>query len=654
MTQMAQMDSPGAPQRTSKSGLLFWIIPFLLFLGVLLAYLPVLENGFVNWDDPEAIQDNLFIRSFRFSCLKWMFTAFHTGNWIPLTWLSFALDYRLGGLNPKVYHLDNVLLHGLNTVLVFFLCFKVLNLAWQKADPTVQSLSKGQSVTASLLAALLFGLHPLHVESVAWATERKDVLCAFFFLASLLAYLNSKRNGCLLFFVLALLAKPMAITLPLVLLILDYWPLGRLSAGAKEALREKIPFFFLSLLSAVVTVMAQGSANAFSSQASFSLVFRIMNALHSLFFYIWKMLVPGNLLPFYPLLAASGTFSWVNLASALFVAGISWACYHFRRTQPYLAAAWGYYVLTLVPVLGVLQVGGQSAADRYTYLPCLGLSLLFGAWAAVSLGKNKVGSILFCALVAAGLGFRTWQQIGLWKDSITLWENTEAAYPGVSQVIHSNLANAYKAAGRLDDAIAQYDQAIAIGPPHAYPHDGKGTALFDKGLPEEAVQEFEAAIELDPRYASARRNLWFADEKLGRHKEAFDQIQKAVEIDPNFAEGWNSLGISYGEQGNFGESEKAFGKALALDPGNSKYLVNLATTYQRAGEYDQAIAWYQRGLALDPSNPLYYLNLGNTYLLKGLYDPAIRNLEEAAKLEPQNAEIRQKLASAYHQAGRKK
>jgi hypothetical protein len=512
-----------------------------LFLAVFLSYLPVFHNGFVNWDDPEAIKENPLIRDFGLSSLQGMFSTFHTGNWIPLDWLSLALDYQIGGLNPVVYHLNNLLLHGFNTVLFFFLAYRILGLAWKNHDPAVQGLSKGRSLAAASLAALLFGLHPIHVESVAWATERKDVLCGFFYLLSLGAYLRwagaaegrrAKAALCLAFFVLAVMAKPMAVTLPAAMLVLDVWPLGRLPAAWRTALLEKIPFFLAALVFSALAVAAQAQWGALSPQGNLGLPFRAMNAFHSLAFYLGKMILPVHLLPYYPLVPGSGAFSLRNLGAALVVALVSWVCFSARRTRPYWGAAWLFYLAALAPVLGVLQVGDQAAADRYTYLPSLGPCLLLGTWAVLSLRKNIFLVFLVCLMAAGGLGTLTWRQTGLWKDSVTLWESAAKAHPDDSQIIHSNLANAYRAAGRPDDAVAEYDRAIAIGPPKAFPHDGKGVALLDKGLAEEAIREFQAAVALDPQDLPAHRHLFLLYQKLGRNQEAEEEFQEAARLAP--------------------------------------------------------------------------------------------------------------------------
>jgi tetratricopeptide (TPR) repeat protein len=357
-----------------------------------------------------------------------------------------------------------------------------------------------------------------------------------------------KAALCLALYVLAVMAKPMAVTFPAAMLVLDYWPLGRLPSSWRTTLKEKIPFFLAALAFSALAVATQTQWGALSSQESFGLPFMAMNAFHSLAFYLWKMLLPVHLLPFYPLVPGAGAFSPGNLGAVLSVLLVSWACFSSRHTRPYCAAAWLYYLATLAPVLGVLQFGSQAAADRYTYLPSLGPFLLLGTWAALSYRKNTPLAFLFCLLLAGGLGALTWRQTGLWRDSVTLWEKVAKAYPGVSQTVHSNLANAYRAAGRPDDAVSEYDKAIAIGPPRAYPHDGKGVALLDKGLTEEAVHEFQEAVALDSQDLSAHRHLWLIYQKLGRRQEALEEFQEAARLVPGFAGAGDNPGTGDGAQ----------------------------------------------------------------------------------------------------------
>lgn len=647
-----------------------WIIALLIAFVTCLFYLPTINNEFVNWDDSLAIIENPMIRSFSFSSIHEMATSFLTGNWIPLTWLSFALDYSIGKLNPAIYHGHNLLLHLTNTVLVFFLSLNILKLVSQKDTLLGKKLfsfseekykewkSVEPATIASAITALLFGLHPIHVESVAWATERKDLLfCAFFF-GSLLIYLNNVNSknpkkwkwiACLVFFALSLLSKPMGVTLPLILFLLDVWPLKRFQKeGFLKLFYEKIPFFILSILFSIIALFAQSHAGAVQDIDVVPLSFRIMNAFHSLVFYIWKMIIPINLVPFYPLLHGSILTIQYFLACCL-VFFVSLTCYYYREKKTYLWVSWLFYVITLLPVIGLLQVGAQAAADRYTYLPSLSILLLFSTSFVIFLSHHRkvlLSSSLFLIFI---LGWATIEQIELWKNSITLWEKTKSLYPNQSIIIHANMGNAYRQFGHLDKALEEYNQALALYP-HPLIYEGRGNVLLDKGHVDEAIQDFQYAIGMQPNEASFYRNLWFAYDKKGAHDLALVEIQEAIRQKPLFHEAYNSFGITLGKKGDFAKSLAAFHKALEIEEGNDTYLINLATTYQRSGQLDEAIAWYKKGLQYS-KNPICFINLAHTYLLKGMIPEMIQTLEAGARMHPTNKEIFYKLGLAYEKIG---
>ena len=639
----------------------FWLSALFLAVVTGLFYLPLWNNNFVTWDDPLAITDNVYIRSLNGPSIHWMFTTFHTGNWIPLTWLSLALDYQVGRLDPRVFHFTNLLIHVANTILVLGLCRRILSAARYGLNPEQRSKKMEMDNRAAFLAALIFAIHPIHVESVAWATERKDVLYAFFYLAALWLYLGYARDiqkngarlwGCWVLFVFSLMSKPMAVTLPMILLILDFWPLRRFSRDWKKTLVEKIPFFLAAVGFGALTIVSQSSAHAFSTMSGLSLQFRVMNAFRSLVFYPWKMLVPLHLVPLYPVPRDGNDLYYTENNIAMFlVLAFSVAVYIYRAKKPYLMTAWLCFVVMLAPVLGVLQVGSQAAADRYTYLPCLAFFLPLSVGMVSFVGDRKWVQLILISVVTVGLGWMTVNQQALWRDSISLWESVVTAYPDVSQIAHTNLANAYKQARRPDDALREYDRAMAIPPPQAFTHDGRGTALLDKGLVDDAIKEFKTAVELDPHYASPHRNLWFAYRQKGMREEALVEIQKAVEIDPNFTDAFSDLGISWGEIGHFNESEEAFQKALALDPYNLQYLVNLATTYQREGRYGEAIDWYKKGISANSRDVNCWFDLGNTYLLAGQFPEAVAAFQTASNLAPGQPAIERKLAEARSKMG---
>jgi tetratricopeptide (TPR) repeat protein len=569
-------------------------------------YLPALRCGFVSWDDPEVVLENLHIRRLDLASLRWMLGTFHTGNWIPLTWLSHALVVRFFGLDPRAHHLVNVLLHALDTALVFGV---VLLLLQRAREQGAAALDARRGALAAALTALLFGLHPLHVESVAWVSERKDVLYAFFFLLAVGKYLKAAADGprrrerlwlTALLFLLALLAKPMAVTLPLVLLILDYWPLGRFPGDARRAWLEKLPLLAIMGCSALLTLVAQSSHGAVVAVEAIPFDFRVLNAFHSLVFYAWKLVLPTALLPLYPISdAARRAWSLANLASAAAVLFVSACCLAYGvGRRAYLSAAWLYYLVTLAPVLGIVQVGEQAAADRYSYLPSLGPLALVAA----GLAATRPGLGLATALLAALAGLSV-RQIGTWRDSVTLWERVVAAYPDVSAIAHTNMANAYKSAQRPGDALREYRRALAAGPPHAFIYDGLGTALLDLGQADDAIAAFGRAIAMDSSYAKAYRNLWFAYTDKGDASAATAAIEKAVSIDPEFADAWSNLGISRARAGRLGEAEAAFRRAIALDPQNAGFATNLGVALLDMGRAPEAREALRRALTLGGQPP---------------------------------------------------
>jgi protein O-mannosyl-transferase len=555
-----------------------------------LFYLPSLYYPFVNWDDPKTIANNLHIRSLDFNSIKWLFSNFCLGFWAPLTLLSQAVDYRLGGLNPFQYHLTNLALHAINTLLVFFLARKLLPLVWK--DPDQGGEPAFTTISGAFLAALMFGLHPIHVEPVVWVTGRKDLLCGFFYLLSLLAYLGYAASPTskswrlyltLLLFLFALMSKPMAITLPLVLLILDGWPLGRLSRECSKAILEKIPFFVVALIFGYLAIKAESSVEAMPDLEIYPWDLRMMNAFHSLVFYLVKIVWPQNLAALYPMTGIK-TYSISTIGSAVAVIIISAACFIYRRKFPYLAAAWFLYLVFLSPVLGIFQVGGHAAADRYMYLTALCPFLVVSAAVARFLSDKRLvlASLAFALAVTLAVG--TIQQAKTWGNSVTLWENVIRINPGESSIAFTNLGDAYHNAGRLEEALAAFNRAIAINPSHVNSQNGRATVFFKQGRLEEATAGFMTAIRIDPKYAIAHYNLGFALGQMGRTAEAMKEVQEALRLDPHYAQAYNNLGVLYGSQGRFEEAVEAFQKAAFFDPGNPVYGKNLEAIRQGAAK----------------------------------------------------------------------
>jgi protein O-mannosyl-transferase len=613
----------------------FWTVALLPAVLAFLFYLPVLKNDFVNWDDPENILQNPHLRSLGWDSIRWMFTHFYAANWIPLTWISLALDFRMGGLDPAFYHLHNLLLHCCNTTLVFFISLKVLD---PKAGGWDAGIDRDSwKIPAAFLTALLFGLHPIHVESVAWATERKDVLYSLFYLSSLWIYLTYCAGAgwmpwkyllCLGLFLLSLLAKPMAVTLPLVLLLLDFWPLDRYSSGFRRALLEKIPFLAVAFGAGWLTLLAHAQEGPVPSTALLPLGYRVMNALHSPVFYLGKMVFPAGLGALYPIVLLK-TYSLPYLVSAAAVVAATGACLACRRSRPYWMAAWFYYLLTLAPTLGIEYAGGYAAADRFTYLPCLGPFLLVGSLSARFFCKRRLFFSLLAALLAVLMGAGTIRQLATWKDSTALWKNAAVVdSPYVINLVDEHLADAYRAQGRWDEALEALNAAIALDPQNAGLREKKGVVLLEKGLLPPAAAEFGLESVLDPSNAMAHRYLYLVNQKMGRHAEALAEAEDAARLDPSDPEVFNSLGAAYFSTSQYGKAAEAFERAHAMDPGNLQCLMNLAAAYNLNGRTSKTLEALRAAAALQPRNPEIYRQLGQVYRKAGKKEMAGEAFEE--------------------------
>ena len=540
-----------------------------------LAYLPALRNDFVSIDDYLYITQNPRIEQLDLKFLKWAFTSFHAANWHPLTWISHALDYAVWGLNPMGHHLSGILLHGINTFLVAILITNLLEYAGRNISP-VENEGNLSPVTAGAVAGLLFGLHPLHVESAAWASERKDVLYACFYLLSILAYLKyaipsgTPRAAApsapgrkwyflsLAFFLLSLLSKPMAVTLPLVLLILDIYPLERItlraaSPSSRSALSEKIPFMLLSLASSAVTLAAQSSGGAVGTLESFPLHDRILTGIRALAFYLCKMLVPTGLAPIYPYPEHISVSTLEYAGATAAIAGITSFCILMRKKQRVFPAAWGYYVATLLPVLGIVQVGRQAAADRYTYLPSLGPFLLAGVgislFAAKIAPKRQNVFAISCLLVLSTLLFPlTIAQTRIWKNSLALWNKEISEFPGVSEAYRARGA-VYGELGNYSQAISDLDKAIALDPTDSLSFKNRGMAFLKSGMYQEAIGDFRQAIRLCPQRAEYHNDLGIALGMLNDYGNALESFNTAIALDRSFAKAYYGRGIVYGKLG---------------------------------------------------------------------------------------------------------
>jgi len=534
-------------------------------LAAFIVYIPALSGGFVNWDDQTYVYANEHLRSLD---LWWLLTARVAANWHPMTMLSLAADHVLWGDSPFGYHLVNNILHAVNTSLVFLLASRLYAIR--------RGIGRG-SIWAGLIAAVLFGLHPLHVESVAWVSERKDVLFFFFYALSVLFYLRyaaSKASGgrtsyaaALFFCALSLLSKPMAVSLPLVLLIIDLYPLKRLNGAGemKAAVIEKIPFFFASAGAALVTILSQGEAIATVDAVAFNA--RLFTAARSYAFYLYKSFVPVGLAPYYPLFADSGIYTIEYFGAIAFLIAITIVCViTFRRTRFY-AALWLFYMVTLFPVSGILQVGGQAAADRYAYLPGLAPVLLLAACAGRILeGGGRAARTAFVAgliIVACILSVLTLRQEAIWKDTLSLWSREIQLYPIV--FAYRNRAAEYKRLGMTGKEIEDYTAIIATpGQPDLdQVYISRAAAYRKLGDMASALSDLDAAIALNPSVI-ALNNRGNLKRAAGRPGLAIEDFKQAVRMEPANASVYYNMAMAQMEAGDGAGARRSMEKAAAL------------------------------------------------------------------------------------------
>ncbi len=602
-------------------------------LLTLAAYLASTRNDFVNWDDDKYIYQNHFIRSFDPEFFRWAFFEFYTSNWHPLTWMSHAADYALWGLNPMGHHLTNIILHAVNTFLVVMLTQRLIGAAMQFGDQRSRALFSGpQSVTiAAVGTGLLFGLHPVHVESVAWIAERKDLLCGLFFLLSVMAYCaldqsERARHGApfdgwnpaprwrnkyyffaLGSFILALMSKPMAVSLPIVLLILDWYPFGRISSFKTflPALAEKLPFAGLSLLSSVLTVFAQEAGGALSSLEAIPLSIRILTAAGSLVAYLGKMIAPVHLIAFYPYPQDASLFSFHYAAAILFVAGITGVALFTARKHPLIFSVWGYYVITLLPVLGLVQVGDQVMADRYTYIPSIGPFLSVGiatAWIAGKLERTGRRSLTvfaacaaFCLVVV--LLILTVLQVRVWKNSETLWSTVLEHEPLRARVAYFNLGDYYQKSRQYEKAIDVYDRIIAIQP-SAFCYYNRGLAFSKMGLLEKAIEDYDRAIARSPLFNDSYYAKGVACASLGRLDKAIESYDRYVAMNPSDYRAYNNRGHVYYQLKQFEKALQDYNRSIQLNDRFGLAFGNRGMLYISTGQREAAVFDFSRACEL--------------------------------------------------------
>ena len=616
--------------------------------------------GFINYDDNVYVSENTqVIRGLTWKGIEWAFTHSVSANWHPLTVMSHMLDCQYYGLNAGGHHLTNVLLHAATAILLFLVLRQITGAFWRSA-----------------FVAAVFAIHPLRVESVAWVSERKDVLSGVFFMLTIGAYTRYVSSGrwqvtradsnpslfyglVLLFFALGLMSKPMLVTLPFVLLLLDCWPLGRFTKSAggpewffipRQLLLEKIPLLVLAAAGCVAALLAQHEAIMKNEEMPFSL--RISNALVSYAVYLKQMFYPAKLAPLYPY-PMNSVPVWESLLAFVFLAAVSAGVIAWRRKRPCLMVGWFWYLGMLVPVIGLVQVGTQAHADRYTYLPQIGLSVMV-VWLVADLctawryRRVVLGGLMATAIAALMLCSRI--QTACWRDSELLWTHTLACTSN-NAVAHNCLGDAYFRSGRMEEAIEQYQNALEVRPRYVLAMYDLGDAFLRLGRVDEAIEQYQKVLALQPNYAEACNNLGNALAQKGRMGEAVVQFKRALKIRPAYAEGYNNLGNALVQEGRGDEAIACYQKALKINPGPAQVYINLGSALLQKERLDEAMEQFQQAINLQPDSAQAHYNLSQIFLLKGQGNEAMTHLQEALKIRPDYAKAHDSLGVALIQKG---
>ncbi len=624
-----------------------WIVPgicLLLAAAVWLVFGQTMRFGFINFDDDVYVLNNPHVTSgLHWKDILWAFTHAYASNWHPATWISHMLDCQWYGLHAGGHHLTNLLLHLANAILLFLVLRQLTGFLWRSA-----------------FVAAVFALHPLRVESVAWIAERKDVLCGLFFWLTLSAYIYYARRPwsltryliVMLMFALALMSKPMVVTLPLVLLLLDYWPWERFTLAARPKIQrrvilEKIPLLLLSALVCAITIRAQSDA---TSPQPLSL--RLGNALVSGAIYLEQMVWPSGLAVFYPY-PETGLAFWKVALSAAVLLAISAVALVRRKQQPWLIFGWLWYWGMLLPVIGILQAGSQAHADRYTYLPQIGLYVML-TWTVTELcSRWRHHQVLLsglAALVLAACIVCARTQTARWKNSETLWAHTYAC-TGNSLTTDINYGNALLASGQSTEALALYQNALKISPGNPDANVSLGYLLVQQGKADAAMTCFQQALASRPDDAEAHNDLGIVLAEQGKDDAAMVHFQKAIQVKPNYAEACYNLGNALFRKGAMDEAEGYYRQALKLNPDYPEASYNLGNTLFQNGKVDDAIRCYRKTLQIKPDDANAGYNLALALVQQGRLEEAINCFQKVLALKPDSAEADYNLGNAYLQKG---
>jgi len=626
---------PDPPGKTWET----WVIALALAVLTAAVYAQVTGFEFTSYDDDLYVTENRFVQEgLGWAGVRWAFTTTHGDLWHPGAWISLMLDAEIYGLNPGGFHLTNLILHIANTLLLFGLLARMTGAVWQSA-----------------FVAALFALHPLHVESVAWISERKDVLSTFFWMLALWAYLAYAKSPGLqryllvaLCFGAALLCKPMAVTLPVVMLILDYWPLGRWKKAGSFArgrhffsahlrpwlLVEKMPFLALGAAVSLLTMYAMPPSDVAVGAAS--LLERLQTATVAYAFYLMKMVWPSNLSVIYP---HPGAFpAWVLGAALVSLVCISVLAVRERARRPYLLMGWLWYLVTLLPVSGVVSYGAGfwMAADRYTYIPLVGPFIMI-AWLAPELtDKWRYRRVFFSA--AAGIALVilmtiTWHQVRVWENHMTLFEHSMSARPGNWPAMHQ-MALFLMQEGRAEEAFSLWREALYIRPEAFYLRFDLGSALLKQGQPEQAVTEFRKALRTAPESVQGHILLAEALKVQGRLAESRAYLERAIELAPRFPEAHNNLGLVFAAEGNAEAATRHYQEALRLEPEYLAAHINLGSLLFKEGDLEGAILQFRRAVEINPAEWKSHYSLAMALGRQGKVEEAMLHYQETLRINP--------------------
>ena len=630
------------------------IFALLIIILVCIAYTPVLHNDFVNFDDDIYVTENFHINDgVTPKNIQWTFTAVYAKNWHPLTWLSHMLDIQIFGMNPFGHHLTNLIFHLFNAFLLFIILKKMSGAYWK-----------------SLIVMALFALHPIHVESVAWVSERKDVLSTFFWMLAIWSYIHYiKKSGVKNYllicacFILSLLAKPMGVTFPFVLLLLDHWPLARLKKSSANQnfkvsqyplqflIVEKVPFFLISAASCAVTFYAQNKGGALGSFELYPLVIRLANAIISYTQYIIKMVYPTDFAIFYPH-PGMPQLSFLMIASLFLILITLLSILTFKR-YPWIFTGWFWYLGILFPVIGVIQVGAQGMADRYTYTPMIGIYILV-VWAIDHwLYTKKLSqktffsvSILMVLTITVALSILTFHQIQYWKNSTSLFQHTINVTKN-NYVAHNNLANAMMKAGQIEAAVFHYSEALQIKPDYLLALGNIGLAYERLDRNNDALKSYFKALNIDPENENVLTNIGNIFSNSGNKEKAINYYEKAIFYNPDYVIAHMNLGNLQMKSGDLDKAMSHYTKVLEINLGHKEIAHNqIGNLLTKAGDIHSAIKHYLLALKIAPDYKDAHNNIGVAFARTGKLEEAVSHFRRALEISPGDPDTEKNLKRA--------